>query len=207
MRIGQSWMVTVTAAEATGFAVPAAAGAFTAGSAPAISVPALLAAGAVEGLLLGWGQAAVLRRAFPRFPVRRWVVLTSAAAVLSYTIGLLPSTFAGAWRGRPGSLTIPVAALLGLVLLNSIGVAQWTVLRDLVPRAARWIGYSALAWLAGLAVFLGFTMPLWHEGQPLGAIIAIGVAGGLLMAATMAAVTVVPVRRWSRSRAAAGVVR
>ncbi|WP_267909927.1 hypothetical protein [Nucisporomicrobium flavum] len=38
-------------------------------------------------------------------------------------------------------------------------------------------------------------MPLWHPGQALILIIAIGTAGGLAMAATMAAVTGVAVRR------------
>jgi hypothetical protein len=48
---------------------------------------------------------------------------------------------------------------------------------------------SALAWLAGLAAFLAFAMPLWQPGQRLAQVVAIGLAGGLLMAATMAAVT------------------
>jgi hypothetical protein len=163
-----------------------------------VAVPALLAAGAVEGLLLGWGQAVVLRRVLPGFPQRRWIVVTAAAAVLAYLIGLLPSTFAGIWSAWPPAVLIPVGVLLGTVLLNSIGVAQWTVLRGLAGDAGRWIVYSALAWLAGLGVFLVFTMPLWHPGQALGAVIAVGLAGWLLMAATMAGVTGVQVCRWGR---------
>ena len=58
-----------------------------------------------------------------------------------------------------------------------------------VVRAGRWIVATALAWLAGLAVFLAFTMPLWQPGQALALTILIGLAGGLLMAATTAAVT------------------
>jgi len=188
-------MVTVTAAEAAGFAVPAGVGALTAGSSPAVSVPALLAAGAVEGALLGWGQAAVLRRVLPGFPARRWVVVTSAAAVLAYAIGLAPSTLAPLWAGWPAGVLIPVVALLGLVLLNSIGTAQWTILRRLVPRAGRWIAGTAVAWLGGLAVFLAVSMPLWHPGQALAAIVGIGLFAGLLMAATMAAITGLTVRR------------
>jgi hypothetical protein len=188
-------MVTVTAAEAAGFAVPAGVGALTAGSSPAVSVPALLAAGAVEGALLGWGQAAVLRRVLPGFPARRWVVVTSAAAVLAYAIGLAPSTLAPLWAGWPAGVLIPVVALLGLVLLNSIGTAQWTILRRLVPRAGRWIAVTAFAWLGGLAVFLAVSMPLWHPGQALAAIVGIGLFAGLLMAATMAAITGLTVRR------------
>jgi len=191
----RSWIVTVTAAEAVGFAVPAGVGALTAGSAPAVSVPALLAAGAIEGGLLGWGQAVVLRRVLPAFPAGRWVAVTSAAAVLAYAIGLAPSTFAPVWAGWPPGVLVPLAVLLGAVLLNSIGTAQWTLLRRLVPRAGRWIGVTAIAWLGGLAVFLAVSMPLWHPGQALVAVIGIGLFAGLLMAATMAAITGLAVRR------------
>jgi hypothetical protein len=99
MSTWRSWVVTVTAAEAAGFAVPAGVGALTAGSPPAVSVPALLAAGALEGGVLGWGQATVLRRVLPRFPAVRWIMVTSAAAVLAYAIGLAPSTLARTWAG------------------------------------------------------------------------------------------------------------
>ena len=92
-------------------------------------------------------------------------------------------------------MLLPIAALLGIVLLNSIGTAQWTVLRRLVPRAGRWIVTSAIAWLGGLAVFLAVSMPLWHPGQPLAVTVAIGVFAGLLMAAGMAAITGLTVRR------------
>ncbi|MEU4689935.1 hypothetical protein [Actinoplanes sp. NPDC023714] len=197
MTLWQRWVVTVTAAEMIGFAVPAVAGALTAGASVSVSVPALLAAGAVEGLMLGWGQAVVLRRVLRGFPCRRWVVRTAAAAVLAYAAGLLPSTFSDVWTGWPPAVLIPVAGLLALVLLNTIGVAQWTVLRGRVPRAGRWIAYSAAAWLAGLIVFTLFSTPLWQPGQPLPLIVAIGVAGGLLMAVTMAAVTGHAVRGWA----------
>ncbi|MFI1991490.1 hypothetical protein [Actinoplanes sp. NPDC020271] len=206
-RIWRKWMATVTAAEFTGFAVPATAGALTARSAAVVSVPVLLAAGAVEGLLLGWGQAVVLRGVFPGFPARRWTAVTSVAAMCAYAIGLLPSALAPVRQNWPVYVLVPGALLAGLALLNSIGAAQWTVLRGLTPYAGRWVVASALAWLAGLTVFLGFSMPLWHEGQALGVVIAVGVAGGFLMALTMAAVTGVVVRGWSRARALERVAR
>jgi hypothetical protein len=79
---------------------------------------------------------------------------------------------------------------LGAGLLLSIGTAQWILLRHLVSRGGRWITVTA-----GLAVFLAFTMPLWRPGQPLALTVVIGVAGGTLMAATMAAITGREVRR------------
>ncbi|WP_306748287.1 hypothetical protein [Saccharothrix yanglingensis] len=46
-----------------------------------------------------------------------------------------------------------------------------------------------------LAEFLGFAVPLWHPGQALTATVLIGIAGGLLMAATTAAVPGFALRR------------
>jgi hypothetical protein len=190
-----SWFWTVTAAEFAGFAVPAVVGALTASARPAIAVPALLAAGAVEGSLLGAGQASVLRRALRGLPVRMWIGATAAAAVLAYAIGLAPSTLGASVRTWPAALLASVAVVLGVGLLASVGTAQWLILRHRVPRAGRWILATAVAWLVGLTVFLASTMPLWQPGQPIGLTIAIGVAGGLLMAATTSAVTGAALRR------------
>jgi hypothetical protein len=192
----RAWFATVTAAEFAGFAVPACIGALTAATSPSIAVPALLAAGAVEGVMLGSGQAAVLRRALPGLPRRRWIAATAAAAVLAYAIGLAPSALAiDTW---PTALVVAFAAIGGLALLASIGTAQWLILRRHVAGAGRWIWATAAAWMVGLAVFLGFAMPLWQPGQPLWLIIAISVAGGLLMAAATSLITGVTLRRLLR---------
>ncbi|MEV8438754.1 hypothetical protein AB0425_15370 [Actinosynnema sp. NPDC051121] len=191
----RAWLPLVTVAEFLGFAVPAGVGALTADKAAALMVPALLAAGAVEGAVLGWGQATVLRQALPGLSRSRWVAATSGAAVVAYLAGLAPSTWAaGMTTWRPVPLAAAVA-VLGCVLLGSIGAAQWLVLRGHLPRAGRWIATTAAAWLLGLAVFLGFTMPLWQPGQTLAVTVIIGVGGGLLMAATTAAVTGYALRR------------
>lgn len=191
----RTWFVRVTAAEFAGFAVPACVGALTAGASAAVAVPAVLAAGAVEGAVLGWGQAGVLRRALPGLPYRRWIAVTSAAAVVAYLIGVAPSATAAIWTGWPAAAVVVLAAVLGAALLATIGVAQWTVLRRLVAHAGRWIGATAAAWTAGLIVFGVFTMPLWRPGQSLALVVAIGVAGGLLMAAVTSAVTGAALRR------------
>ncbi|WP_431925887.1 hypothetical protein [Amycolatopsis tucumanensis] len=182
-----SWFWIVTLAEFAGFAVPAGVGALTAGSAPAVAVPALLAAGAVEGAALGCGQALVLRHALPALRTRRWIAATSAGAVLAYLAGTIPAA-AEVDRWSPVEAGA-AAVVLGLVLLASLGTAQWPLLRRHLSRAWRWILVTAVAWLAGLGVFLAVTMPLWHEGQALAATVLIGVGGGLLMAATTSAVT------------------
>lgn len=197
----RAWVGTVTAAEFLGFVVPAVVAAVTAGAQPAVAVPAVLAAGAVEGAILGTGQAAVLRRAIRSLDARRWTAATSVAAVVAYALGLAPSTLAGTVASWPPVLLVVAGVLLGSALLASIGTAQWLVLRSHVRRAYRWIGATATAWLAGLGVFLAFTMPLWHPGQPVPLVVTIGVAGGLLMAATTSVITGAALQRLLRTAA------
>jgi hypothetical protein len=192
-RLARAWFVTVTPAEFLGFTVPAVAGALTVDS--AVALPVLLTAGAVEGAVLGAGQALVLRRAVPSLNARRWAMATAAAASFAYLVGLAPSTWATQLGSWPPLVLWPAAGLLGLALLCSIGFGQWLILRHHIRRSARWIATTAGAWLLGLGVFLGVTMPLWQPGQSLLVTIAIGVLGGFLMAATTSAVTALAVRR------------
>ncbi|WP_205650659.1 hypothetical protein [Actinoplanes solisilvae] len=70
-RLFRRWFVTVTAGEFLGFVAPATVGALTRDAPAAVGVGAVLAAGAVEGMMLGLAQATVLRRALPRLPARR----------------------------------------------------------------------------------------------------------------------------------------
>lgn len=149
----------------------------------------LLAAGAVEGAALGAGQATVLVRLLPDLPVRRWVVATSAAAVLCYALGLLPSTAASVWLTWPAPVVALVGAVVGLVLLGAIGTAQWWVLRHHVFHALRWIPATALAWAGGLAVFLAIAMPWWEPGQATFLVLLGGLVAAVAMAAVVAAVT------------------
>jgi hypothetical protein len=193
--LSRAWFRTVTAAEFAGFAVPATVAVLTAHAAVPVAVAAVLGAGAVEGAMLGWGQAMVLRRAIPAIATRRWIAVTSMAAVIAYALGLAPSTFAATVRTWPPALTAGAGLVIGSALLATIGTAQWLVLRHHVGHARRWILTTALAWLAGLGMFLGFAMPLWQPGQPTALIIGIGLAGGLLMAATTALLTGVALRR------------
>lgn len=183
------WFACVTVAEVIGFVLPALAGALTADAAPGVALPALLVTGAVEGAALGFGQGVVLRAAVPGLPVRRWTAATAAGAVVAYLLGMLPSTTASTILTWPPAVLVVLGTAAGLLLLASIGTAQWLVLRHRVPRSASWIATTAVAWLGGLGVFLAVAMPLWQPGQPLAQVVAVGAFAGLLMAATMAAVT------------------
>jgi hypothetical protein len=189
------WFRTVTLGEFAGFCVPAVVGAVTAESPAPVAAVAVIAAGAVEGAILGWAQASVLVRALPGLHASRWIVATACGAVLAYVIGMSPSS--AVELGLPVPVLIGVAPVLGVALLLSIGTAQWTVLRTVVRRSAGWIAVTALAWTVGLGVFLAFSMPLWHPGQATTTIVTIGVAGGLLMAATTSAITGFGLRRFT----------
>jgi hypothetical protein len=173
----------------------------------------LVAAGAVEGAMLGWAQATVLRRVVTGLDTRSWVRATALGAVVAYAMGMVPSLF----FPLPVPAMVAIAAVAGTVLLGSIGTAQWLVLRRHRPGSAWWIAATAGAWLLGLAAFLAIATPLWQPGQPAALIVAIAVLAGLVMAAVVAAVTGWAVLRlrttWSvshdgtpsRSAAVAGV--
>lgn len=181
------WFRAVTVGECLGFAVPATMGALTVHAATAVSVPLLILAGFVEGGVLGWFQARVLHRLLPGLAASRWIVATAGGAALAWAVGLAPSAVDLA--DVPPAALIPAATVGALVVLFSIGTAQWLVLRDHVGGASRWVWGTAVAWLVALGVFVTVTTPLWHEGQRVAVVALVGTLGGLIMAMTVAALT------------------
>lgn len=189
------WVVVVSLAEFAGFAAPATVAAATATTATWIATPALVAAGCLEGLLLGSGQAWCLRHTVPGFSSRGWIRATVAGAALAWCIGMLPSVTYGWWSDWPVSVLAPVAVVLGTGLLLSIGTAQALSL----PRGAHkraWVLTTAAAWTVGLGAFTVVTTPWWQPGQSAAQVIGIGVVGGAAMAVAMAAVTGLGMLRW-----------
>lgn len=189
-----TWLLWVTLGEVLGFGVPAASGALLADAEPGWLLVAMVAAGTVEGTVLGLAQAQVLAAA-AGIRRRSWVLATAAGAAVAWTAGMLPPTFASVWRDwRPAS-AVAAAVLLGIVLLSTIGTAQWLVLRRHVDRVGGWVWVTALAWCAGLSVFAAVTTPLWQPRQGEALVLGIGLLGGVLMAGTMALVTGLWLRR------------
>ncbi len=182
----QRWWWYTTAAEIVGFALPALTGlvAWRLGWAPIPFYIAMVVAGAGEGALLGGGQRLALR---PVLPVgRRWVTRTSLAAAGAWSIGMLPSTLID--LSVPVWLTVLATVPLAPLVLLSIGIAQWSVLRDLLPDAGLWIPANAVAWL--LALPPTFVAPaLVPPGAPLAVHVGAWLAAGAIMAAVVAAVT------------------
>jgi len=185
----RAWTTSVTAGEFLGFGAPALVGTLVWDRPPAVALPALMAAGSLEGAVLGWSQARVLRRRLPALSARRWVAGTAVAAAVAWLLGMLPSTAHDTWSGWPTPLVVIAGVVAGGVLLCSIGVAQWLELRRHLVRAGSWVLASAAAWCVGLLAFVGVTSPLWQPGQDPLLVTAIGALGGLVMAASMALTT------------------
>lgn len=62
----------------------------------------MVAAGAVEGAVLGTAQALVLRSYLPALELRAWVGRTALGAVIAWAIGMTPNTLldAGVEQGK-----------------------------------------------------------------------------------------------------------
>lgn len=149
----------------------------------------LLTAGAVEGLALGIAQGWALRPALPRLSLRAFALATGAAAVLAYAIGMLPSTLDDRLGSLPPAVLAVAATMGGLLLLASIGTAQWLVLRRHGYGWPWWVASTAGAWLAALLVFVAVSTPLWQPGQPIVLTVGIGLLGATAMAVTAAVLT------------------
>jgi hypothetical protein len=185
------WWSIVTAAETIGYLAPATAGVVTTklgiDGLPQIAV--MSCAGMLEGLALGTGQAIALPVAVSR---RRFAMLTSLATGIVWASVMSAMQLAGS--DAPPAIAIPSALVLGALALAVLGGAQWLELRRHVPHAHRWIGWTALAWIVALpASFLA--APLVDETTPMATQLVLWGAGGFVMAALMAAVTWIGVRR------------
>ena len=180
------WLLHCTIGEAAGIALVAVAYA-SADRGLAPLVPAVLAAGAWEGLCLGLAQALVLGRA--GVGASHWVLATLLAATLGYGLSLLGGAGAGGAAGPepPLALTLAAAAGLGAVMGVMMGAIQWTAARlFLEPRA--WIWRNAAGWaLAMPAIFAGSASvgPDW----PLPAIALAGAVSGAVAGALLGLLT------------------
>ncbi|WP_330275902.1 hypothetical protein OG205_09735 [Lentzea sp. NBC_00516] len=181
--IWQSWFRWTTAGEFAGFLAPALVGALTS------SAELLVLAGVVEGAVLGAAQAAVLRRVLRAPQSWDWIGATAIAAGFAWAVAMIAVHNGERLNSLPLVVLLPLAAVAGTGVLLSIGVAQWFVLRVHVHRSHIWVLANALAWSVGLGVFFAVATPLWQAGQPPALIALIGAFAGLLMAATMAAIT------------------
>jgi hypothetical protein len=106
---------------------------------------AVVLAGSLEGALLGTAQADCLYRWAVLPTRRRWIVATTVGVAVAWSLGMLPSTIGLHLTLR----TVIMVAIGGLLLLTSLPLAQYFVLRDHVRQPLLWVpinlaaGYSA----------------------------------------------------------------
>jgi hypothetical protein len=182
-------VVVTTCGELAGFTIPAVVGAAatSAGLGQSASMVLLVLAGVGEGSVLGWAQSRMLRRELPALRTGDWVRATAAGAGVAWSIGMLPSTFSQQFFQLWPPMLVAVGILAGVLLLATIGVAQWLVLRRHIARSGSWVLANALAWIAGLAVVFTVIAVAPPDAPVLMAVF--GVAGGLGMGLTVALVT------------------
>ena len=164
---------------------------------------AAIALGVVlEGVVVGWAQARVLRD-WAGVSVGAWIRATAAGAGLAWTLGMVPSTMLsltaaaspptdGTPPFEPGpGLTLVLAAGLGLVTGPILGGAQGRVLRQARPDVRGWPWANALAWAFGMPViFAGMDRVPWNGPLParVAALYLVCLAAGLVVGAVHGAV-------------------
>lgn len=183
----QRWIALVLPGETAGFVLPGLAwfAVWTANVPPLPAAAVVVLFGAGEGAVLGYAQWRALRSWRPGFS-SRWMVATSLSAMLAWACGMTPSTASD--LGAPGWLAMLLGFSLMPVLLLSMPIAQWRVLRAYVPRAWRWVPWSLAAWVLALPpTFIGpMSIP---DHSPAGVIAITWLVSGLAMAAILAFVT------------------
>lgn len=147
----------------------------------------VLGAGALEGALVGRGQAIAMTRVqLPSGVLRVWPIVTSIAAVMAWSIGLIPSSVRTI--SLPPGIAWPLTAVLALVLLISIPLAQFLLLRTVIPPASQWIRFNLLAWLLGISWTFVPKQLIEPDTPAISQVGIYAIAGGL-MATTVAIVT------------------
>lgn len=142
----------------------------------ATALLAVLLGTVLEGAVVGIAQERALRPYCPGLRRGAWVIATSVGAGLAWVVGMVPSTVMalatdGSEQAAPpdlsAALQYALAAGLGLVTGPILGVAQWVVLRRLVPGASRWLWANAAAWAVGMPlIFVGMDLVPWEGSVP-----------------------------------------
>jgi hypothetical protein len=190
------WVGCTVAGQVAGFTVAAALAA-TQDVARMSEYALVLGAGALEGALVGRGQAiAMTRLQLPSGILRLWPVATAIAAVVAWSIGLIPNSVHRI--ALPAGVAWPLAAIFALGLLLAIPAVQFLLLRTVLPTASRWIRFNAVAWLLGITwTFVPSSLIATHT--PVVSQIGIYAIAGGLMATTVAMVTGLCWLSWLKS--------
>ncbi|HJV12960.1 MAG TPA: hypothetical protein VJ625_03630 [Propionibacteriaceae bacterium] len=198
------WVACTVVGEAAGFTVAAAIAA-TQDLSHAPEVAFLLLVGALEGALLGKAQSMTMTRLQLPAPITRlWPLATSVAALVAWSIGLIPASLERiSWSSWTAWI---LAAVLVLVLLASIPTAQFMLLRTTVPTAGRWVRFNIVAWMLGLS--WTFVPPaLVRPETPVISEVGVYFIAGVLMASTVALITGMCWLSWLKRGSVRTIVR
>jgi hypothetical protein len=204
------WLFTCGLGEMAGLGAALAVGA---GSALVIGAPTgtgtrllmlgvMVAAGALEGLIVGHFQSLVLQRLLLRFPRRRYLTATAAAAAFGWAVGVSTPLFfveAGldantSWRAT--ATTLLFVAGLGALLGLLFGGAQSLALDGAAKNRRLWVMGNAVGWAAGLP-FVALFPSLLPDGAAFAAVAVTGAIGGLVAGAWVAIATAPVVVHWA----------
>lgn len=202
--VRRRWILATTLGEMLAFLTPAFVGSVAYDWHAELFFVVMVAAGLVEGAVLGAAQSLVLAREFLGFSRSAWAVVTALGAGAAWFLGMLPSTTYPLWQDWSPAVLLPLGLVMGLALVSSIGFAQWLVLRRHVARSRTWVPVNALAWLVGLGLLFAVATPLWREGQSTAVVIGIGAVGAFVMALTVAVVTGLWLARLVHPRTSSG---
>lgn len=194
------WVALCSAAEMVGMTAAATAatiGNHTIGEpqgvVEVVTVVALaVAGGAVEGLAVAYATWTGLGAAGTTLTLRRWAVATTAAAMLGWTAGTVPSALRGPSAedssSPPWGLVVLGALAIGVAMGALLGAVQARVLRGHVRHPRRWVSASCAGWApAMVVVFAGATMP--DASWPPLAVVVTGTVTGVLAGALLGAIT------------------
>lgn len=154
----------------------------------------LLAAllGAVEGVVVGYAQWRVLRRAVPGIKAGPWVNATAIGGAIAWLLGMIPSTIASLHAPAsqaagapveepPEMLVMAMAVGMGLVGGLVLSFFQWRVLSRETHGAKWWLPANALAWAVAMPWIFWLVGATVAEGRGPVSFVAflagIGVAG------------------------------
>lgn len=155
----------------------------------------------LEGVVVGWAQARVLRD-WIGLPQGAWVRASAAGAGLAWALGMAPSTVLSLTAAAPAAdgappfepgpgLTLVLAAGLGLVTGPILGAMQGRVLRQARPDVRGWPGANAVAWAFGMPViFAGMDRVPWNgpASARVAGLYLVCLAAGLVVGAVHGAV-------------------
>lgn len=180
----RDWIKACVIGELIGFVPPAVTGAALVAleASEIVLVAGLVAAGVLEGLVLGRAQDAVLQRLIP--DVTGWPAATAVAAGLAWMAGMGGSSLVGA-VGAKGLIVAVPGWIIGLF---AMGVLQSWRLRPVVRDARWWIPVTTVAWLVGVAIPV-IALSVVPNQWPPAVHVLVAIPAAVAMGATVGAIT------------------